>query len=89
MSPEAWITLISAVIGGLFTLTCLICAAAWWMSALYSRVGHIQTNTQTTNTKLDTLTERVDGDVRDLRHDVTDLQIRMVQVEGQVDTEAE
>ena len=59
------------------------------MSALYSRVGHIQTNTQTTNTKLDTLTERVDGDVRDLRHDVTDLQIRMVQVEGQVDTEAE
>lgn len=85
MSPEAILGIITLCL----TALGLICAAAWWMSALYSSVGHIQTNTQTTNTKLDTLTERVDGDVRELRHDVTDLQIRMVQVESAIDTEAE
>lgn len=85
MSPEAWIGLAALIL----TALGLLMGAAWWMSALYAKVGAIQFNTGNTNKKLDTLTERVDGDVRDLRNDVTDLQMRMIRVEGQVDTEAE
>lgn len=85
MSPEAWIGLAAIIL----TILGLLMGAAWWMSALYAKVGAIQTNTGNTNKKLDTLTERVDGDVRELRRDVTDLQIRIVRVEGQMDTECE
>lgn len=67
----------------------VLMGAAWWMSALYSKVGAIQHNTGNTNKKLDTLTERVDGDVRELRHDVTELQIRVVRIEEHIDTEPE
>lgn len=78
---------ILGIIGLALTVLGLLCGGVWWMSALYSKVGAIQTNTGATSKKLDTLTEKMDGHIEELRHDVTDLQIRMVRVEGQIDTE--
>lgn len=83
MSVEA----ILGIIGLTLTVLGLFGGGVWWMSALYSKVGEIQTNTGDTSKKLDTLTEKMDGHIEDLRNDVTDLQIRMVRVEGQIDTE--
>lgn len=85
MSPEAWI----ALAGLVFVALGVMLGAAWWMSALYGQVGSIKDNTEATSTKLDTLTQKMDGHIEDLRSDVTDLQIRMVRVEGQIDTERE
>ena len=85
MSAEAWIALAGLILVGLGLIT----GAAWWMSALYSRVGHIQHNTKSTNIKIDTLTETMDTKHNELRRDVTDLQVRMVRVEDAVDTERE
>lgn len=63
MSPEAWIVLAALIL----TVLGVIIGAAWWMSALYSRVGHIQHNTKATNSKIDTLTEKMDGELHDVR----------------------
>lgn len=85
MSAEAITGIVAIALTGLTVL----CGAAWWMSALYSRVTHIQENTANTSLKMDTLTERMDGDMHEVRRDITDLQIRMVRVEGEMDTEQE
>lgn len=61
--------------------------AVWWMSKMFFTVNAIQTNTKNTNTKLDTLTERVDGDMREVRHDVSNLKERMGKVEGILEAE--
>lgn len=85
---------------GIITLTLtalgLIAAGAWWMSALYGKVDSIQTNTKDTSTKMDTLTEKMDHELHDVRKEqrelrlsVGDLQVRMVVVEGAIDTEEE
>lgn len=85
MSTEAILGIITLCL----TALGLLCGGVWWMSALYSKVGAIQTNTGATSRKLDTLTEKIDGDMHEVRRDITDLQIRMVRVEGVVDTEEE
>lgn len=63
MSAEAIIGIIALVIGSVGT----IAGAAWWMSAMYARVGHIQESTASTADKLDTLTESMDGGFKDVR----------------------
>lgn len=85
MSPEAILGIIGLALTGLTVL----CGAAWWMSALYSRVGHIQTNTKNTNTKIDTLTEKMDGELHDVRQvqrehgrDIANLKERVGKAEG-------
>ena len=90
MSPEAILGIITLCL----TALGLICAAAWWMSALYSSVGHIQTNTQTTNTKIDTLTEKMDGELHDVRgeirehgRDIANLKERVGKAEGILEAE--
>lgn len=90
MSPEAWIGLVGLVLVVLGMIT----GAAWWMSALYSRVGSIQTNTKTTNTKIDTLTEKMDGELHEVRNvqrelgrDVAHLKERVGKVEGILEAE--
>jgi hypothetical protein len=92
MSAEAVIGIIALVLGGLATLL----GAAWWMSALYSKVGHIQDNTASTSSKLDTLTDSMTGEFHDVRSvqrqhqsDITDLKLRVVRIEGVLDTETE
>ena len=73
-----------------------IAGAVQWMTSINNKMANIQTSTaattehtKATSRKLDTLTEKMDGHIEDLRSDVTDLQIRMVRVEGQIDTERE
>lgn len=90
MSAEAWIALAGIIIVALGALL----GAAWWMSALYSRVGHIQTNTKATNTKIDTLTEKMDGELHDVRQvqreqgkDIAELRGRVGKVEGIIEAE--
>lgn len=90
MSAEAWIGLA----GLIFVALGMLLGAAWWMSALYSRVGSIQTNTRTTNTKIDTLTEKMDGELHDVRAvqreqalDVASLKERVGKVEGILEAE--
>lgn len=90
MTPEAWIALAALVL----TALGILLGAAWWMSALYSRVGSIQTNTKTTNTKIDTLTEKMDGELHDMRavqreqaRDVASLKERVGKVEGILEAE--
>lgn len=90
MSPEAWIGLAALI----FTALGILLGAAWWMSALYSRVGSIQTNTKTTNNKIDTLTEKMDGELHDVRaiqretsRDVASLKERVGKVEGILEAE--
>lgn len=61
--------------------------SVWWMSKMFFTVNAIQTNTKNTNTKLDTLTERVDGDMREIRHDVSNLKERVGKVEGILEAE--
>lgn len=78
MSVESIVGIVALTIGGIGSML----GAAWWMSALYSRVTHIQENTANTSTKLDTLTERMDGDLHEVRRDITDIQIRVVKLEG-------
>jgi hypothetical protein len=90
MSAEAWIGLA----GLIFVVLGMLLGAAWWMSALYSRVGSIQTNTKVTNTKIDTLTDKMDGELHDVRHvqrelgrDVANLKERVGKVEGIIEAE--
>lgn len=78
-----------------FTVGTLI-GAVWWMGKMFFTVNAIQTNTRNTNTKIDTLTTKMDGELHDVRSvqreqqkEIGDLQIRMVRVEGAIDTEAE
>lgn len=91
MSIEAVLGIITLAIAGVGTLL----GAAWWMSALYSKVGHIQENTANTSSKLDTLTESVDGGFHDVRlelhdhsRDITALKVRVTRVEGVLGAEA-
>ena len=90
MNVSDIIGIVTLGLAGLGTLV----GAAWWMSALYSKVGHIQENTADTSSKLDTLTESVDGGFHDVRHelsrhsiDITDLKVRVTRVEDVLDTE--
>lgn len=90
MSSEAILGIIGLALTGLTVL----CGAAWWMSALYSRVGHIQTNTKNTNTKIDTLTDKMDGELHDVRtvqreqqKDIAGLKERVGKVEGIIEAE--
>lgn len=90
MSPEAWIGLAAMILTALGVLL----GAAWWMSALYSQVSNIQTNTETTNTKIDTLTDKMDGELHDVRtvqreldRDVADLKERVGKCEGILEAE--
>jgi hypothetical protein len=90
MSPEAWIGLAALML----TAIGILLGAAWWMSALYSRVGSIQTNTKVTNTKIDTLTDKMDGELHDVRNvqrelgrDVANLKERVGKVEGIIEAE--
>lgn len=92
MSIESILGIITLSIAAIGTLV----SAAWWMSALYSKVGHIQENTASTSSKLDTLTESVDGGFHDVRHElnqhnreITDLKVRVTMVEVAIDTERE
>lgn len=82
MSPFEQLTVVSVTITS-------IAGIVGWMSALYWRVGSIQTNTKATSTKLDTLSVTMDAEHKGLRRDVTDLQFRMVKVEDAIDTERE
>lgn len=90
MSAEAWIALAGLILVALGVLL----GAAWWMSALYSRVGHIQHNTKATNAKIDTLTDKMDGELHDVRtvqreqqKDIAGLKERVGKVEGILETE--
>jgi len=90
MSAEAILGIITLTL----TVIGVLLGAAWWMSALYSRVGHIQTNTKNTNTKIDTLTEKMDGELHDVRQvqreqgkDIADLKGRVGKVEGIMEAE--
>lgn len=80
---------ITGIVALALTAIGVLCGGVWWMSALYGRVCSIQGNTRHTAVKLDTLTEKMDGELRDVRKDITDLQVRMVVVEGAIDTEEE
>lgn len=90
MSASDWIALFAL----LLTALGMFAGGVWWMSALFSKVGQIQVNTKETSTKLDTLTERMDGDMHEVRTiqreqqlEIGDLKVRMVVVEGQIETE--
>lgn len=48
---------VTGATGLLITLLALICGAAWWMSALYGRVGGIGQNVTNIAGKLDTVIE--------------------------------
>lgn len=80
MSTFEQLTTFAAAISG-------ITGAVWWMSKMFFTVNAIQTNTRNTNTKLDTLTDRVDGDMREIRHDVSNLKERVGKVEGIIEAE--
>lgn len=90
MSPEAWI----ALAGLVFVALGVMLGAAWWMSALYGQVGSIKDNTEATSTKLDTLTEKMDGELHDVRSvqreqqkDIAGLKERVGKVEGIIEAE--
>ena len=87
MSTFEQLTVLAAAISSLI-------GSAWWMSKMYFTLNDVKTNTKATGDKIDTLTEKMDGELHDVRavqremgRDVASLKERVGKVEGIIEAE--